>query len=79
MMTKMRDILEEVAEERIWQTAHWGAAHDQNHTLEEWLGLIDQRLDKLHSDEVLTPIRRRFLLIKVAALAAAAIEALEAE
>ena len=76
-MTKMRAILEEIAQERMWQTTHWGVAHDQNHELEDWLGLIDQRMDKLHSDEVLTPIRRRFLLIKVAALAAAAIEALE--
>lgn len=76
-MTKMRDILEEVAVERIWQTAHWGAAHDQNHELEDWLSLIYLRMEKLHSDEVLTPIRRRLLLIKVAALAAAAIEALE--
>jgi len=50
---------------------------DQGHELEDWLGLIDQRLDKLHKDEVLTAIRCRFLLIKVAALAAAAIEALE--
>ena len=60
-------------------TAHWGAAHDQNHELEDWLSLINQRMDKLHSDEVLTPIRRRFLLIKVAALAAAAIEAFDNE
>lgn len=76
-MTKMGVILEEIAQERAWQTKHWGAAHDQGHELEDWLGLIDQRLDKLHKDEVLTAIRCRFLLIKVAALAAAAIEALE--
>ncbi len=73
----MRGILEDVAEERVWQNRHWGAAHDQNHDLEEWLVLIDQRMDKLHGDVVITPLRRRFLLIKVAALAAAAIEALE--
>lgn len=76
-MTKLQDILQEVREERVWQIKHWGQAHDQNHSLEEWLSLIDRRMGKLHSDEVLTPIRRRFLLIKVAALAAAAIEALE--
>ena len=78
-MTKMRDVLEEIAEERIWQTKHWGAAHDQDHDLNEWLVLIDQRMDKLHNDEVITPLRRRFLLIKIAALAAAATEAFDNE
>lgn len=76
-MTKMSDILDEVGQERLWQMKHWGATHDQGHELEDWLSLIDRRLNKLHNDEALTPIRRRLLLIKVAALAAAAIQALE--
>ena len=76
-MSKTGDILEEIHDERRWQNQHWGAAHDQGHDLNEWLVLIDQRMRKLHHDEVLTPLRRRFLLIKIAALAAAAVEALE--
>ncbi len=78
-MSKLGEVLAEVHDERLWQVKHWGAAHDQNHDLEEWLSLIDQRMDKLHGDEVLTPLRRRFLLIKIAALAAAAVEALDNE
>lgn len=76
-MSKVNDVLREVLDERIWQIKHWGNAHDQDHGLEDWLSLIDQRMNKLHSDEVLTPLRRRFLLIKVAALAAAAVEAFD--
>jgi hypothetical protein len=76
-MSKMGDILDEVRGERLWQIKHWGQAHDQCHMLVDWLGLIDRRMRKLHSDEVLTPLRRRFLLIKIAAIAAAAVEALD--
>ena len=78
-MSKLGEILAEVHDERQWQIKHWGAAHDQGHDLNEWLVLIDQRMDKLHNDEVLTPLRRRFLLIKIAALAAAAVEAFDNE
>ncbi len=76
-MSKLGEVLAEVHDERLWQIKHWGFACDQGHDLEEWLSLIDQRMKKLHSDEVITPLRRRFLLIKIAALAAAAVEALE--
>ena len=70
---------QDVQDERLWQIKHWGPAHDQDHDLEDWLSLIDQRMLKLHGDEVITPLRRRFLLIKIAALAAAAVEALDNE
>ena len=78
-MSKLGEVLAEMHDERLWQIKHWGPAHDQGHDLEDWLGLIDQRMTKLHGDEVITPLRRRFLLIKIAALAAAAVEALDNE
>ena len=76
-MSKLGEVLAEVHDEREWQIKHWGAAHDQGHDLEDWLSLIDQRMLKLHGDAAITPLRRRFLLIKIAALAAAAVEAFD--
>jgi len=78
-MLKMRELLEEVAKERVWQKDRWGDEHDQGHELDDWMRFIDQRLHALHEqDGILTSTRRRLLFVKIAALAIAAVEALEA-
>lgn len=79
MATKMHELLEEVHRERAYQKEKWGDSHDLNHDTEDWLVFIDKRLRTLHNQQdSLTPIRRRVLFVTVAALAIAAIEALEA-
>ena len=75
----MADILAQVRDERVWQKEKWGDEHDQGHELDDWLRFIDKRMHKLHDqDGILTSARRRVLFVKIAALAIAALEALEA-
>lgn len=65
------DIYDEIKNERIEQDKKWGgASHDDSHTPEEWSSFIRQRLAKSMTAE-----RRRYQLVRVAALAVAAIEA----
>ena len=78
-MSKMLDLLSDVREERIWQKAHWGDEHDQDHEVTDWIAFIDQRLSTLNNDGDLSKLRRRLLFVKIAALAVAAAEALEAK
>lgn len=79
MMIKMRELLDEVRRERVYQKETWGDDHDQGHELSDWMRFIDQRLHKLNKqDGILTPPRRRRYFVQIAALAIAAIEALEA-
>lgn len=72
MTTKLA--LTEVLEECTKQGEMWGAAHDDGHTSHDWEMFIRSRLDKYYDDETLPP-RRRELMIHIAALALAALEA----
>jgi hypothetical protein len=66
---KRHKILEDIQNERALQDIKWGRMHDSEHTPEEWIGFIHE-----HSYRALTEDFRK-QMIRVAALAVAAIEA----
>lgn len=63
----MRDIVDQIVEERWRQDGQWGGpAHDDEHDQVEWKRLIHRQL--LHSEDF------EKMMVKVAALAIAAIQ-----
>lgn len=75
----MRELLKEVRNERLFQKHKWGDTHDEGHELDDWMRFIDERMRRLHEEDGMAiPHRRRRHLVQIAALAIAAVEALEA-
>ena len=73
-MSDDQSIYQEVLAERTRQDKQWGGPeHDDSHDDTQWLMFIDYQMDRcyLHPDEV------RNRLVKIAALAFAAIESLD--
>jgi hypothetical protein len=69
-------VLTEVADERIAQDREWGGAtHDDTHSPSEWVGYITKFAGVALSDDYQFGVTFRQALVKVAALAVAAIEA----
>lgn len=78
-MTTMLELLDEVRHERRFQKEKWGDTHDEGHELDDWMRFIEQRMRRLHEEDgTAIPHRRRRYLVQIAALAIAAVEALEA-
>ena len=62
--------------ERERQRELWGEGHDDGHTSQDWDRFIRCRLEEFYSDEKDNPEpRRRELMVHIAALALAALEA----
>lgn len=73
-MAHRAEVLHDVFVERERQIIKFGGAdHDDRHTMDEWRELITQRCERAP----LTQADDRRLLIEVAALAVAAVEALD--
>ena len=86
---KMREVLDEILQERSYQEKRWGIEHDTKHTAQDWLVILTVWLGKAASnvhpyaflDKQPNPeqdrkgYRKR--LVQVAAICLAAIEALE--
>lgn len=67
-------VLNEVREERRRQDEQWGQVHDDQHTVDDWLMLIDRYRPCVCRD---CKHKNRKALVQVAALAVAAIESLD--
>ncbi|KKK51260.1 hypothetical protein LCGC14_3116730 [marine sediment metagenome] len=66
----------EMLTERERQRGLWGDEHDDGHTSQDWDRFIRSRLDDFYRDDVDSPEpRRRELMVHIAALALAALEA----
>lgn len=72
-------IFDEINAERVTQDSQWGGpSHDDGHTLNEWIAIIVRHVGLAASDggdEVAKRFRRQ--MIRVAALAVAAVESLD--
>lgn len=75
----MSKVIDDILAERAAQDAQWGGpAHDDEHSMIDWLNYISYQLRHAGYaayDEVIPAYRQR--LVKTAALAAAAIESLD--
>ena len=72
-LSEKHNVLDEIIQERAAQDAQWGGAfHDDSHDLFEWFIYIDKqiRLGRNTSN----PIEYESRMVKIAALAVAAIE-----
>lgn len=71
------DIVAEVIVERVQQDVQWGGPEaDDSRTPQQWLGYIERQLRKVaHPTEQPTPANFRERMVKVAALALAALQA----
>ena len=66
----------EVLTERERQRDMWSADHDDGHTSQDWDRFIRSRLEDFYDDSpATTESRRRDRMVKIAALALAALEA----
>ncbi len=66
----------ELLTERERQRGLWGDDHDDGHTSQDWDRFIRQRLNDFYDETTDSPkIRRRELMLHIAALALAALEA----
>jgi len=66
-------VIAQIIQERRMQDRQWGGAtHDDEHSHDDWLKYILYQIDRSRFDE-----DRRARLIKVAALAVAAVEAID--
>ena len=86
---KMREVLEEILQEREYQEKRWGVEHDAKHTFQDWLVILTVWLGKLAStvhpyaflDKQPNPSQDRKdyrkRLIQVAAICLAAVEAMD--
>lgn len=72
-MSRTADVLHDVWVERNKQNIKYGAGHDDQHSMDEWRELIIGQANRAP----LTRTDDRRLLIEVAALATAAVEALD--
>jgi hypothetical protein len=71
-------VLAEVATERGAQDAQWGGPeHDDCHDWHEWADLI--HIHASCADETVTPTQYRLEMVRVAALAVAAVQSLDRE
>lgn len=79
-MTKTKGILDEVFEERLNQDLEWGV---QNHSATDWLVILAEEFGEVAKEACeirfnrIDPANYRAELIQVAAVAVAAIEALD--
>jgi hypothetical protein len=72
------EIFTNIEQEREKQDLEWGGAiHDDEHSLEDWIDFIDAQINRAEECEStnLPGVRER--LIKVAALAIAAVESID--
>lgn len=69
-----QSILDEVKAERERQIQLWGKDHDNSHTINDWVSIIAMYAGKAIAFK-LTSEDRRYLMIQVAAIAVAAVEA----
>lgn len=72
-MARTADVLHDVWVERQKQNIKYGANHDDHHAMDEWRELISGRCERVP----LTQEDDRRLLIEAAAIAVAAVEALD--
>jgi hypothetical protein len=71
-------IIGEVIEERGRQDAEWGSVHDDGHTPGDWVAKLKRHLGLASGEGVGTDLGRyRRQMIRVAALAVAALESME--
>lgn len=83
-MTPIRKVLEAIQAERVRQDAQWGGPeHDDTHNLFDWVDFIVAQAEKFGQQTLArgeaywaTPDARQ-RLVKIAALAVAALESLE--
>lgn len=68
-------VLQDVINERIRQEQKYSAEHDDEHSIDELCGLIQQRLD--NADYVVSYAAARAELVKAAALTVATIEMID--
>jgi hypothetical protein len=72
------EIFTKIEQEREKQDLQWGGAlHDDEHSLEDWIDFIDAQINRAEECESTNLLCARERLIKVAALAVAAIESLD--
>lgn len=72
----LRDILQQIEAERTYQDGRWGTAFDDANTLNDWsayIGVYLGRAVDMGSD----PAKQRANMLKVAALAVAAVESFD--
>ena len=71
----MEEIFKEIAEERGYQDFKWGGpSHDDQHDEDDWIGFIEEHARKAAPGMDLDPQLFRKQMVRVAALALAAIE-----
>lgn len=70
----VKNALVEVLSERIRQDEMWGDRHDDGHTSQDWDRFIRCRLDDFYKDDTSWD-RRRELMVHIAALALACLQA----
>ncbi|MCC6419517.1 MAG: hypothetical protein IT429_14890 [Gemmataceae bacterium] len=76
----LESVLAEVREERQQQDARWGGPeHDDRHSPWDWVAITVRHLGLAAEDggQGVDPVRYRRQMIRVAALAVAAVEALD--
>ncbi|NJM74642.1 MAG: hypothetical protein HC852_01410 [Acaryochloridaceae cyanobacterium RU_4_10] len=72
------EIFTKIEQECEKQDTEWdGALHDDEHSLEDWIDFIDAQINRVEECESTNLLGARERLIKVAALAVAAIESLD--
>lgn len=82
MTTADRQVYDDIKDERRRQDTQWGGPeHDDRHAIDEWLDFIQKQLNEaealIGADEPDGDMQFRSRLVKVAALAVAAVESLD--
>lgn len=74
----IRAIFKKVLEERARQDEEWGGAdHDDEHDAEDWYGFIEKQIALgRHLDTATSPGKHRSAMVKIAALAVAALQSM---
>lgn len=75
MTARTITVLADVEAERRRQEERWGAAHDDDHTLFDFVAITTEHLGRVVSAPELGQAREQF--VRVAALAVAAVEAID--
>jgi len=73
-MSNRTDIFFHIDAERVYQDSKWGLAFDDDNTVNDWVAYIAQYAGNAIADD---PQTQRKMLLKVATLAVAALEAFE--
>lgn len=71
----MRSVFDDIVDERTRQVEKWEDEFDDDYTPEQWITLMGRYADKVRHGVGIQDQRRRF--IQIAALAVAAVEALD--